>query len=181
MKITCPSCGFHNIEGTDRCEECLHSLMQRDLPYPRKDDNFQRVMMTAPVLELLTGRDLLVASPQDSVEKIVKILTTKNKSCVLIYDKKKLVGIVSERKLLMEAAGKDKDLSKMKARDIMTPDPECIQADAPIAYAVNKMSLGGFRHVPVLAADGTPVSILSSKDVLHYLMRRDKNPASSNA
>ena len=179
MQMLCPSCGFKNIEGTDRCEECLHSLMQRDLPRPRKDDKFQHVMMTAPVSDLLTGKDLLVASPSDSIQKIVKILTTKKKSCVLIYEHGKIVGIVSERKLLTDVAGKYDDLSKVKVREIMTPNPECLKADDPIAYAVNKMALGGFRHVPVLAADGTPISILSIKDVLHYLMQRDKESPTS--
>jgi len=33
--------------------------------------------------------------------------------------------------------------------------------------------MGGFRHLPVLAADGAPLSIIMIKDVLKYLSRRD--------
>ena len=73
MKLKCPSCGFENIEGEDRCEQCLHSLMQRDLPKAKKDDALQTVMMTAPISDLLTGKDLLVASTSDSVQKIIRI------------------------------------------------------------------------------------------------------------
>lgn len=174
MKIKCPYCGFQNIEGADRCEQCLHTLMQQDLPKPRKDDAFQRVMMTVPVSALLTGEDLLVASPSDSIQKIVEIFQKENKNCVLVYNKKRLVGILSNRDLLRKVAGKHKDLTKVKVEQVMTANPEFLRPEDPIAYAVNKMALGGFRHVPVLAENGTPISIIMIKDVLGYLARRKK-------
>jgi len=172
MKIKCPSCNFENIEGTDRCEQCLYTLMQRDLPRPKKDDILQMAFMVAPVSSLLTGEDLLVASSTDPISRVISIMKKKKKDCVLIYQKKKLVGILSQRTLLNEVAGKYEDLSKVKVQDIMTPNPEFVKAEDPIAAAVNKMSLGGFRHLPVLAADGAPLSIISIKDVLAYLVER---------
>ena len=100
MDIKCPSCGYNNIEGVDRCKKCLYTLMQRDLPRPKKDDNIQRVIMTAPISDLLPCEDLLVADIKDSVAQIIRIFQEKNQSCVLVYHKKKLVGIISNRDLL---------------------------------------------------------------------------------
>ena len=174
--IKCPSCGVENVLGSDFCEQCLHSLMQRGLPKPKVDDRFQHAMMTAPVAELLTGKDLLVAKPTDSVLKVVKVLQKENKSCVLVYDKKRLAGIVSLRDLLRKIAGHFDDLSKVKIAVAMTPNPEFVRAEDPIAFAVNKMAMGGFRHVPVLDQDGAPYSIISIKDVLGYLSRSGKPP-----
>jgi hypothetical protein len=37
------------------------------------------------------------------------------------------------------------------------------------------MAMGGHRHVPVLRANGTPVSILLIKDVLRYLSRSKRS------
>lgn len=173
MYIKCDYCGQDNIQGEDRCKQCLHSLMQRNLPKPKANDQYQRVMMTAPVGDLLTGKDLLVSNPSDSIQTIVKIFQEQNKNCVLIYKKKKLVGIISFRDILRKVAVSRKDLSALKAEDVMTPNPEYVKADDPIAYAVNKMAMGGFRHLPVLAADGAPLSIIMIKDVLKYLSRRD--------
>ena len=76
------------------------------------------------------------------------------------------------RDLLGKVAGKHKDLSKVKAEEVMTANPEFVKAEEPIAFVVNKMSMGGFRHVPVLSADGKPISIVSIKDVLRYLAQR---------
>ena len=176
MKIKCPSCGFENIEGEDRCDRCLNSLMQRDIPRPKQNDTIQNVIMTAPISDLITGKDLLVASTTDSLQKIVKIFQEAKKNCVVVYKKKKLVGILSNRDILWKIAGKYKDLSKVKVEQVMTPNPEYVKPEDPIAFVVNKMAMGGFRHVPVLQKDGTPLSIILIKDVLGYLARRNKPP-----
>ena len=173
-KMKCSSCGFENILGADHCEQCFHSLMQRGLPKPKKDDRFQNAMMTAPISELLTGKDLLVAGASDPISKVVQILQKEQKSCVLVYEHRKLVGILSLRDLLRKVVGKYEDLSKVKVSSVMTPNPEYVHADDPIAVAVNKMAMGGCRHVPVLDQEGLPFSIISIKDVLSYLSRQEK-------
>jgi len=175
MDIKCPTCSHNNMEGADRCENCLHSLMQRDLPRPRKDDDIQRVMMTAPIANLLTGKDLLVASGSDSIQKIVKVLQHEKKNCVLVYKRKKLVGIISHRDILLKVAGKQKDFSKVKVEEVMTANPEYVKPNDPIGFVVNKMAMGGFRHVPVLANDGTPLSIIAIQDVMEYLSLRNRS------
>ena len=88
---------------------------------------------------------------------------------MLVYKKKKMVGILSNRDLLLRVAETNRDLDKLKVEDVMTRNPGWVHPEDPIAFAVNKMSVGGYRHVPVLNADGTPVSILLIRDVLRYL------------
>ncbi len=176
MKNSCPHCGYENRTEADHCAQCLHSLMKRDIPSVRRRDNaFQDALLKEPVSELLTGLDLLVCSPDDTVEKIVKIFQKEKKGCVLVYQNKKMVGILSNRDLALRVAGLHPDLSKVKVEDVMTRDPSFVRPEDPIAFAVNKMSIGGHRHVPVLRADGTPVSILLIRDVLRYLSASKKS------
>lgn len=170
----CPSCGVPNLIGEDRCGRCLHSLMAHDIPRRRKGEKTQEVMMTAPISELLTGKDLLVAGPSDTIQTVVRIFQKEKKDCVLVFHKKKLVGILSQRDIVQRVAGREKDLAKVTVERIMTRKPEFVHAQDPIAFVVNKMALGGFRHVPVLAEDGTPLSIITIRDVLLYLGRRKK-------
>jgi CBS domain-containing protein len=115
-----------------------------------------------------------VANVTDSLQKVVRTLQKEKRSCILIYEKKKLVGILSLRDLLRKVTGKLKDLSRVKVTTAMTPNPEYVKADDPIAFAVNKMAMGGFRHVPVLDAEGAPLSIISIQDVMSYLSCHDK-------
>lgn len=172
MKIACPSCGHLNIEGEDRCAQCLHTLHHIHLPKKRYD-NIRSAMMSAPISDLITGDDLLITTTTDTLDKVVKIFQEQKKNCVVVYKNRKLVGILSNRDILWKVVGKEKDLSKVKVGDVMTPNPEYVMPDDPIAFAVNKMAMGGFRHVPVIQEDGKPVSIILIKDVLDYLARRE--------
>jgi CBS domain-containing protein len=165
----CPYCGADTFPGDERCPKCFHSMMVREMPKIRKGEGFHEAMLARPVSELLTGADLLVCAPEDTVLKVVEIFQKAQKGCILVYKSKKMVGILSNRDLLLRVAGKYEDLSKVHVADVMTPNPGYVKPEDPMAFAVNKMAMGGYRHVPVLREDGTPVSILLIKDVLRYL------------
>lgn len=171
----CPYCGATTLPGEERCPQCLHSTMAREMPQVKKGDALHSALLSHPVSQLMTGADLLVCSPTDTVQKVVQIFQKEKKGCVLVYQKKKLVGILSNRDILMRAALKDDSLAKMKVEDVMTPNPGSVTPADPLAYALNKMAMGGYRHVPVLRTDGSPVSILLIKDVLRYLSQSKKN------
>ncbi|OGW77971.1 MAG: hypothetical protein A2Z83_05170 [Omnitrophica bacterium GWA2_52_8] len=138
---------------------------------PRRDDRVQNVMMNKPVSDLLTGKDLLVASPTDSIAKVVEIFQKEKKNCVLVYDNHRLVGILSNRDILLKVAGYKTDLSKVSVESIMTRNPEYVRPDAPLAFVVNKMAMGGFRQVPVIDSSGKPLSIITIKDVMSHLSK----------
>ena len=174
MKSKCPSCGFENIDGSERCEQCLHSLVMCKISKTVSEDGYQNALMNAPVAEMVTGKDLLVAAPSDTIAKIVEIFQKKSKSCVLVYEKKKMVGIISNRDLIRRVAGIHQDLAKVTVNDVMTSNPEFVGLKDPISYVVNKMAMGGFRHVPVIATDGSPISIVNIHDVMHYLATHKK-------
>ena len=49
---------------------------------------------------------------------------------------------------------------------VMAHDPQTIRADKPLAYALQMMADGGFRHVPVVDDQGGPVGMVSARDAL---------------
>jgi len=173
--VKCPFCGAKTLPGEERCPRCFHSMMVREIPHPRRGDSIHQALLSRPVSDLLTGADLLVCSPDDTVQKVVEIFQKEKKGCVLVYKNKKLAGILSNRDLLLRVAAHQSDLSRLRVADVMTPNPDFVHPEDPIAFAVNKMALGGYRHVPVLREDGTPVSILLIMDVLRYLSQSKKS------
>ena len=50
----------------------------------------------------------------------------------------------------------------------MTPDPVVLRHDDPIAIAIHKMAVGGFRHIPIIE-DGRPTGVVTARDVFHHL------------
>lgn len=169
MKFKCPYCSHENIVGSDHCGKCLHSFMQKDLPTPSKD-KLHKLVMTERVADFISKVPPIIVSPETSVQEVIeKMQALPAKGCVLICDKnKKLLGIASIRDILLKVAGIVKDPSRYPVEKIMTPRPECLDKDAPLSYALHKMSIGKFRHVPVLD-NGIPIGVVSTRDMIEYL------------
>jgi CBS domain-containing protein len=89
--------------------------------------------------------------------------------CVLVEKEGRLLGIFTERDILTKLVGTGYDPAKVQVDEVMTRDPETLTSDDPIAFAMQRMSVGGFRHVPLVDPNGRPVGILSVKDIVDYL------------
>jgi CBS domain-containing protein len=57
-------------------------------------------------------------------------------------------------------------------KDLMSLHPETLHEHDSVAEAVNKMSLGRYRHIPFVRSDGT-YAVASIKSVLKYIVRED--------
>ncbi len=104
-----------------------------------------------------------------SIKKAVKQLQVESLGCVLIEDQGKLAGILTERDILLKITGRGLDLEKEIVDTYMTPDPEYLKMEDPIVYALNKMYVGGFRHVPLVDDDKKPVGLVSLVNIVHHI------------
>jgi CBS domain-containing protein len=55
----------------------------------------------------------------------------------------------------------------------MTKNPEFLDKDTPLSFALHKMSIGKFRHVPVVDK-GVPIGVVSTRDVIDYFFETRK-------
>ena len=165
--MQCPACGFENIPGSDRCDECMEPLAELDLPQPQS--GVQKRLMEDPITRLETSPPHSVSSGAP-VAKALELMKEMNIGCILVVDDQKLVGIFSERDFLLKLAGLGKPLDDVLLRDVMTPKPVTLEPSDTIRYALHLMSVGGFRHIPIVEATQV-LGILSAKHVLRYLNR----------
>jgi len=108
------------------------------------------------------------------VSDVINIMQISSFGCVLVVDdEQRLIGIITDRDLLVHINGKRLDPTEVNVEDIMTPNPETLRASDPIAFALNLMHLGHFRHVPLSITDDQqqefPVGIISTRDVLDHV------------
>jgi CBS domain-containing protein len=82
-----------------------------------------------------------------------------------------LTGIFTERDCLMKVLGKVHDTARVTVKEFMTPDPISERADVSLAFALNLMSNGGFRHIPIVDQDKMPIGVVSVKDVVDHIVR----------
>jgi len=89
-----------------------------------------------------------------------------NNNCVLTIKDEKLGGILTERDILLKVTGKGFDLDVTVIDEFITLNPESVTPDDPLAYALNKMHIGGFRNVPVVNDALYPIGIISITDII---------------
>jgi len=115
----------------------------------------------------------LVVSPAASLAECLAILQKHRVGSLLVVDGDgKLTGIFTERDCIMKVMGKVDALAGAVVSDYMTKDPVRERPEASIAFALNLMSHGGFRHVPIVDQDDVPIGIVSVKDVVDHIVRK---------
>jgi CBS domain-containing protein len=51
----------------------------------------------------------------------------------------------------------------------MTPKPETIEPERPLAYALQRMTVGDLRHLPLVDEENRSVGVISSRDIINHL------------
>ena len=104
-----------------------------------------------------------------SMKNTLKIMQRDKKNCVLVTDSDKLIGILTERDILLKITGKGFDLDLVSIDEFMTKNPETLSPEDPLAYALNKMHIGGFRHVPIVSDLIKPIGLISINDIISVI------------
>ncbi len=130
---------------------------------------FDADMLRQPI-SVLKPRSPVLVEPQTPVIEAIGIMQSERIGCVLVARSNKLKGIFTERDVLIEVVGKGIDAAKTPVRKLMTADPESLRMSDSIAYALNKMGLGDYRHIPLVDGADAPVGIISVKDIVNYLV-----------
>lgn len=123
-----------------------------------------------PVKEFLTRAEGQLISDSDSVAEAASKLANLGTGCVLVESEGKLCGIFTERDFLVRVVAQARDPNAVEVREVMTENPECVEEWAPVAYAINRMAIGGYRNIPVVTKDGKPLGVLTIFDVIDFLI-----------
>jgi CBS domain-containing protein len=89
----------------------------------------------------------------------------------MVVDRGELVGIFSERDALMKLNVDAVTFFNRPISQFMTPNPVTLETSDKIAFALQKMNVGGYRHLPVLF-NGKLAGVISIRDILRYLTER---------
>ena len=111
----------------------------------------------------------LMVSASSPLADAIHLMQQERRACVLVMEDDRLVGIFTERDILMKVAGQPLDLIHTPVSVSMTPDPFTLPADANVAFALSKMVLEGFRHIPLVDEEGYPTAVVSMRNLIEYL------------
>ena len=150
---------FHfNSEDEDQWLEGLESV--DDEPEMKEAVRIQDPISTLGLEPPLT------AEIGTSLKNALNQLQKEKQNCLLIVENGMLRGILTERDILLKVTGKGFDLDLVTVDEFMTEHPEYLSPEDPLAYALNKMHIGGFCHVPIVDDDRNPVGLISISNII---------------
>ncbi len=162
--MICPVCRHDNFEGEDYCENCGADLGSSDIPQAAID--LQGGFLGQHLDALGVGEPTLIDATEP-VSAAIRRMREEGVDCLLVMSGERLVGIFTERDAVLKVAGRKTEA--FDVRDVMTEDPVVLRHDDPVAVAINKMAVGGFRHIPILDGD-RPIGVVGARDVFRHIL-----------
>jgi CBS domain-containing protein len=165
----CPFCDFDNIQGIDLCAKCEQPLTDEYLRDP--ETAVERGLLSDRLGALKPHRPVVVSRDM-TTRDVLRLMVERKIGSVLVMNGDQLIGIFSERDALMKLNAEAAQLSDRPVAEFMTTKVESLDSRSKIAFAVHRMDLGSYRHVPVVDQNGQPTGVISVRDILRYITER---------
>ena len=111
----------------------------------------------------------LTADANTSVAEAVGLMSEKNFGSIVVVDPdNKVVGIATERDVMIKVVNGGKDPASTKIGDIMTKDPRLARETDDVVDWLRIMSNERFRRLPVVDTDGRITALFTQGDFVSY-------------
>jgi CBS domain-containing protein len=169
MTTCCPMCDFENIEGVDLCDRCGQPLDDSHELLPR---NAVERGLLVDTVDCLSPKPPIVVESTATVQEVLRTMIQRRVGSVFVVNGESIAGVFTERDALIRLGVRAGEFAQEPISRFMTPNPRSLTGDARIAFAVHRMDLGGYRHVPIVDGQGRAVGVISVRDILRYLAEK---------
>ena len=123
-------------------------------------------MSTVAAILKHKGYQVSTVDPNACVSDIAQLLSERRIGAVLVMDTaEQMLGIVSERDIVRCLAANGTRTLEMTAGQLMTRTLQVAHPETTVAEAMQMMTAGRFRHLPVIDHD-TLIGLISIGDVV---------------
>jgi CBS domain-containing protein len=131
--------------------------------------------MTVKTILSTKGSEVITIDPAATLEAAVGILSQRRIGALVVLGaEQRVIGILSERDVVLALAVTGADALKQPLSQIMTRKVSTCTSDETISSIMEQMTSGKFRHVPVVEQERL-VGIISIGDVVkHRLMEMQR-------
>jgi CBS domain-containing protein len=111
------------------------------------------------------SRDVEIASPEDSIQKVARRMAEMDTGCLPVGEKDQLVGMVTDRDLAVRAVAAGKDPKSTKVREVMTETIKYCFEDEDLDHVAENMAEEQIRRLPVMSREKRLVGIVALGDI----------------
>jgi CBS domain-containing protein len=106
-------------------------------------------------------------SPETPVKAVANAMLEQDIGAVPVGENDRLIGMITDRDIVLRAVANGQDVSALKARDVMTKGVVWCRDSDDITHAANLMQSKKVRRLPVIDKNKRMVGILSLGDLSH--------------
>ena len=152
---------FREYYAQDENTRIRHALERQ-----RKAQSLQ--LDRASLQDLVKHAKPVSCPPETTIRQAAQLMAERNVSTLAVCNGERLIGIFTDKDLRSRVVAVETPLDRSISA-VMTENPRTLSGEASVAEAMAMMASGGFRHIPLLTADGKLAGILSATDILAYL------------
>ena len=149
----------------DEMDIFLGLVTQKDLLIHLEEEFYRTTLRAKHTRDQV--RDLINASPEESMKSVLEKMITENISAVPILQKGKPVGIVTEKDVLRLASKRVSFGDKVGLH--MTSPVECVEMDTKLVDIVKILNTKSIRRVVLCDEKGIAVGIITNRDLVRNL------------
>ncbi len=113
--------------------------------------------------EIMTG-NVKTASREMSLQEVARLMREGDMGAMPVVEDNKLVGIVTDRDIVVRAIAEGKDVST-KIGDVMTTEIFSVKPDDFVFEAIRLMGDKQVRRIPVITENGELAGIIAMADI----------------
>ncbi len=102
--------------------------------------------------------------PDTTLRECAKIMSNDDIGCVPVCENDELVGIITDRDIILRAVAENKDVNTLTAKDVMTIKPYTCDCGCDVKEAQDVMSEFQIRRIPIME-NGKVVGMLTLGDL----------------
>jgi len=135
-----------------------------------------------PITDVMT-RDVVCARADLPTASIIDLVVNRYIGCLPVIDDEGCpIGMITKRDLVEPLANRGTtaetspvwcDLAPATAEELMLPLAFTLDEHATILQAAAMMALEDLHHVPVVSANGSLIGVVSSLDIVRWLVKND--------
>jgi len=123
------------------------------------------------VPDLVRDQMLTELHPATMVSDAARVMAERNIGAVMVSQDNRLVGIFTERDMVIRVVAQGLDASATRLADVMTANPDTVSPDEAPHRALEMMRNRGYRHLPVV--DGSRIVGMCSIRDLYAAIAED--------
>ena len=117
------------------------------------------------IVEEFMNKDIVQVTPDTNVKRCAEVMAAEHVDSAMVTQKKRIVGIVTEKDLARKVVAKGLNAEKITAKDIMTAELVTINPQKSLYEAMVLLNKKKIKHLPVVE-NNVVVGIITAMDIL---------------